>query len=65
MQIVLSAVMCDCVALDAFKTRLNVLTCIDRLLDCLDKMAIIDDVLPFLAYIQTTDVEVIMSIVGQ
>ena len=47
------------------KTQLNVLMCIDRLLDCLDKMAIIDDVLPFLADIQTTEVDVIMSLVGQ
>jgi len=47
------------------KTRLNVLLCIDRLLDCLNKMAIIDDVLPFLADIQTTDVDIIMSLVGQ
>jgi len=39
--------------------------CVDRLLDCLDKMAIIDDVLPFLADIQTTDVNVIMPLVSQ
>jgi len=43
----------------------NVLTFVDRLLDCLDKMAIIDDVLPFLADIQTTSVDVVMSLVGQ
>jgi len=51
-----------CVAL---KTRLNVLMCVDRLLDCLNKMSIIDDILPFLAEIQTTDVDIIMSLVGQ
>jgi len=49
----------------ALKTRVNVLMCVDRLLDCLDKMAIIDDVLPFLADIQTSEVDVIMSLVGQ
>jgi len=49
----------------ALKTRLNVLMCVDRLLDCLNKMSIIDDILPFLAEIQTTDVDVIMSLVGQ
>ena len=50
-----------CVALRCAKTRVNVLACVDRLLDCLDKMAIIDDVLPFLADIQTTNVDVVMT----
>lgn len=55
-----AVLLCCCV-----KTRLNVLACVDRLLDCLDKMAIIDDILPFLADIQTTEVDIIMTLVGQ
>jgi len=34
-------------------------------LDSLDKMIILDDVLPFLTDIQCSDVDIIMSIVGQ
>jgi len=47
------------------QTRLNALECIDRLLDSLDKMIILDDVLPFLTDIQCSDVDIIMCIVGQ
>ena len=47
------------------QTRLNALECIDRLLDSLDKMIILDDVLPFLTDIQCSDVDIIMSIVGR
>jgi len=47
------------------KTRVNVLACVDRLLDCLDKMSIIDDVLPFLADIHTDNVQLVMPLVGQ
>jgi len=55
---------CVCVCVRV-QTRLNALECIDRLLDSLDKMIILDDVLPFLTDIQCSDVDIIMSIVGQ
>ena len=46
------------------QTRLNALACIDRLLDSLDKMMILDEVLPFLTEIQGQDVDIIMSVIG-
>jgi SCY1-like protein 2 len=46
------------------QTRLNALACIDRLLDSLDKMMILDEVLPFLTEIQVQDVDIIMSVIG-
>lgn len=46
-----------------WQTRLNALECIDRLLDSLDKMIILDDVLPFLTEIQCSDVDIIMAVV--
>ena len=45
------------------QTRLIALECIDRLLDSLDKMMILDEVLPFLTDIQCSDVDIIMCIV--
>uniref|UniRef100_A0A2C9JL58 Protein kinase domain-containing protein n=1 Tax=Biomphalaria glabrata TaxID=6526 RepID=A0A2C9JL58_BIOGL len=46
------------------KIRINALTCIDHLLDSLDKMLILDNILPFLANITAQDPDVIMCIVG-
>lgn len=46
------------------RTRLNAVACIDKLIDCLDKMTIIDELIPFLTEIQCTDVAVIMAVVG-
>ncbi|BFZ16293.1 hypothetical protein BsWGS_19332 [Bradybaena similaris] len=46
------------------KIRVNALTCIDHLLDSLDKMLILDNILPFLANIPGQDPDVIMSVVG-
>ncbi|KAK0064949.1 SCY1-like protein 2, partial [Biomphalaria pfeifferi] len=45
------------------KIRINALTCIDHLLDSLDKMLILDNILPFLANITAQDPDVIMCIV--
>ncbi|KAH9505382.1 hypothetical protein Btru_058578, partial [Bulinus truncatus] len=45
------------------KIRINALTCIDHLLDSLDKMLILDNILPFLANISAQDPDVIMSVV--
>ena len=44
--------------------RLNALACIDKLLDSLDKMMILDEVLPFLTNINCQDVDIIMSVIG-
>ncbi|ELU03322.1 hypothetical protein CAPTEDRAFT_140753, partial [Capitella teleta] len=46
------------------RTRLNALACIDRLLDSLGKMMILDEVLPFLTEIQVQDVDIIMSVIA-
>ncbi|CAI9739377.1 2 [Octopus vulgaris] len=46
------------------KMKINALTCIKKLLDSLDKMIILDEVLPFLTEISCQDAEVVMSIVG-
>lgn len=40
------------------------LECIDRLLENLDKVTILDDVLPFLTDIQCSDVDIIMAVVA-
>ena len=45
--------------------RLNALACIDKLLESLDKMMILDEVLPFLTDIQCQDVDIIMSVIGK
>eukprot|EP00106_Octopus_bimaculoides_P005507 XP_014772949.1 PREDICTED: SCY1-like protein 2 [Octopus bimaculoides] len=45
------------------KMKINALTCIKKLLDSLDKMIILDEVLPFLTEISCQDAEVVMSIV--
>ena len=45
------------------QTRLNALACIDRLIDSLDKMMILDEVLPFLTEISCQDVDIIMSVI--
>ncbi|GFR65408.1 SCY1-like protein 2 [Elysia marginata] len=44
--------------------RINALTCIDHLLDSLDKMLILDNILPFLANISGQDPDVITCVVG-
>ncbi|XP_046578667.1 SCY1-like protein 2 [Haliotis rubra] len=46
------------------KLRINALTCIDHMLDSLDKMLILDEILPFLADVSCQDAEVVMTIVG-
>ena len=46
------------------QTKLNALACIDRLVDSLDKMMILDEVLPFLTDIPCQDVDIIMSVIG-
>ncbi|GFO05052.1 scy1-like protein 2 isoform x5, partial [Plakobranchus ocellatus] len=46
------------------RIRINALTCIDHLLDSLDKMLILDNILPFLANISGQDPDVIMCVVG-
>ncbi|XP_059143861.1 SCY1-like protein 2 [Physella acuta] len=46
------------------KIRINALTCIDHLLDSLDKMLILDNILPFLANISGQDPDVVMCVVG-
>ena len=43
---------------------MNALTCIDRLLDSLDKMIILDEVIPFLTEITCSDVDIIMAVIG-
>lgn len=45
--------------------RINALTCIDHLLDSLDKMLILDNILPFLANISGQDPDVVMCVVGK
>ncbi|XP_041357595.1 SCY1-like protein 2 [Gigantopelta aegis] len=46
------------------KLRINALSCIDHMLDSLDKMIILDEVLPFLTDITCQDPDVVMHIVG-
>ncbi|CAG5114716.1 unnamed protein product, partial [Candidula unifasciata] len=48
---------------NSVKIRVNALTCIDHLLDSLDKMLILDNILPFLANIPGQDPDVIMCVV--
>lgn len=46
--------------------RINALTCIDTVLDSLDKMMILDDVLPFLMDITLgQDPKIVMAVVGE
>jgi len=45
------------------QTRTNALECLDRLIDSLDKMMILEELLPFLTEIQCSDVDIIMSVV--
>jgi len=47
------------------QTKKNALECLSRLLDSLDKMVILEEVLPFLTEIQCSDVDIIMAVVGQ
>ncbi|CAE1329902.1 SCYL2 [Acanthosepion pharaonis] len=47
------------------KMKINALTCIKKLLDSLDKMIILDEVLPFLTEISCQDAEVVMTIIGR
>ena len=49
----------------ALQTKKNALECLSRLLDSLDKMVILEEVLPFLTEIQCSDVDIIMAVVGQ
>ncbi|XP_076462131.1 SCY1-like protein 2 [Babylonia areolata] len=46
------------------KMRINALSCIDHLLDSLDKMLILDDVLPFLTDITCQDPDVVIAVVN-
>ena len=46
--------------------RINALTCIDHVLDSLDKMMILDEVLPFLMDITLgQDAKIVMAVVGE
>lgn len=46
--------------------RINALTCINTVLDSLDKMIILDDVLPFLMDLTLgQDAKIVMSVVGE
>lgn len=45
--------------------RINALSCVDHLLESLDKMLILDDVLPFLTDITCQDPDVIVTIVSK
>jgi SCY1-like protein 2 len=46
--------------------KINALLCIDKLLDKLDKMIILDEVLPFLTDITTyQDTEILMAVIGK
>ena len=45
-----------------FQTRTNALECLNRLIDSLDKMMILEELLPFLTEIQCSDVDIIMAI---
>ena len=45
--------------------RLNALLCIDNLLESLDKMIILDELLPFLTDIQCQDAKIVMAVVGR
>ncbi|KAK3588431.1 hypothetical protein CHS0354_026758 [Potamilus streckersoni] len=49
---------------DNIKMRSNALVCIDHLLDSLDKMIILDEVVPFLTEISCQDSKIIMAVVG-
>lgn len=45
--------------------RINALTCIDTVLDSLDKMIILDEVLPFLMDVTLgQDAKIVMAVVG-
>ncbi|XP_076441037.1 SCY1-like protein 2 [Babylonia areolata] len=46
------------------KMRINALSCIDHLLESLDKMLILDDVLPFLTDITCQDPDVVVAVVS-
>lgn len=48
-----------------FQIRINALACIDKLLDSLDKMIILDEVLPFLTDISCQDADVVMAVVSK
>lgn len=54
----------DACLLNPFKTRLNALECLNRMLDYLDKMMILEEILPFLTDIQCSDADIIMTVVG-
>ena len=43
---------------------MNSLACIDKLLDSVDKMTILDEVIPFLTEITYQDTEVLMVVIG-
>lgn len=47
------------------QTRITALECIGRLLKNLDKMIILEEVLPFLADIQCSEAEIIMAVIGK
>ena len=47
-----------------FQIRMNSLACIDKLLDSVDKMTILDEVIPFLTEITYQDTEVLMVVIG-
>ena len=47
------------------QTKLNALACVDRLLDSLDKMTVLEEVLPFMTEITCSDVDIIMAQSGQ
>jgi len=46
------------------QTRSTAVQCIGRLLNDIDKMIIVDEILPFLTDIQSSDAEIIMAVIG-
>ena len=46
------------------QTKQNALTCIARLLDSLDRMIVLEEILPFLTDINSHDVDIIMIVLG-
>ena len=43
---------------------MNALECINRLVSSLDKMIVIDEIIPFLTDIQCCDADIIMAVLG-
>lgn len=53
-----------CLTTNLISVRVNCLLCISKLLDYLDKWLVLDEVIPFLAQIQSREPAVLMGITG-